>query len=470
MVTSLRLIPILTSVAALSLACRTPDARSPNATETTSASTYERPADVVATPQLLFDPPIFRTVAAKVVGSTAPDPGITALAASGDSVWIAVNNSILASANRGSDWTVASDVADDVNGLSFTSSSEGWAATSGGLLRTLDGGRSWRLVSSLTAGPTTRVRFIDASFGWAMTTGGMERTEDGGQTWQPVDDACGAAGSQFPSLYSFYDSRHGWMLCPRAAGGGAQGRDLYHTTDAAETWHLFSYTQFANVPRTPSPYPLTDCGYATDLYVLSDMEGWISSIRCGLMHTLDGAQSWQQLLINQYDEENASTVYFTSHDRGYVIWRGLFETENAGATWTTRYSYPAARVDQRDVAVAAAFLPGYRVASSSVDRAGAIWAVATRCPQRYDPRLQQKIGRSVYDDCEFHAQLLRSTGGGSNWSSYVLSGVQPSIVESPRGEPLALFDHESKYVSTDNGTTWTRVHRDPLTGAFPGAN
>ncbi len=69
----------------------------------------------------------------------------------------------------------------------------GWAVARQ-IYQTLDGGRTWRLIKSVTW--DGQFSFVSAELGWAVARSGEERalvqTADGGRTWQLLDPVVGA--------------------------------------------------------------------------------------------------------------------------------------------------------------------------------------------------------------------------------------------------------------------------------------
>ncbi|MDR4469078.1 MAG: YCF48-related protein, partial [Nitrospira sp.] len=69
--------------------------------------------------------------------------------------------------------------------IQFQSVQNGWAVGSGGtILRTIDGGKKWKRVTSGTSSLLTSVFFVDPLNGWVAGAAGLlKRTTDGGNSW-----------------------------------------------------------------------------------------------------------------------------------------------------------------------------------------------------------------------------------------------------------------------------------------------
>lgn len=134
-----------------------------------------------------------------------------------------------------------------LDAITFTSAARGWAAGSGRILGTADGGATWR---TEYAGPARlyQVDFTDASHGWAVGVRELLATSDGGRTWVPRPEPCGLIDS-----VHFVTPLLGYAVSgapevrlgagpPVATGTGAQGSGpvaggrLLVTRDGGRTW------------------------------------------------------------------------------------------------------------------------------------------------------------------------------------------------------------------------------------------
>ncbi len=110
--------------------------------------------------------------------------------------------------------------------IQFPTPQHGWAVGSGGtILKTIDGGKKWKRVSSGTTTLLTSVYFMDLSKGWVTGAGGwLSRTTNGGESWsqQPLDSQQPLYATSFPS------SNVGWVV----GGGGT----IFSTADGGRHW------------------------------------------------------------------------------------------------------------------------------------------------------------------------------------------------------------------------------------------
>ena len=163
---------------------------------------------------------------------------------------------LLRSVDGGANWTVRdmSDVAgmildikfiDERTGLIFASTSSDAAATEGLILRTSDGGVSWREVyrSGRKAELIWKASFVDSKIGYATVQSYdperaqqvIVKTIDGGQSWRELPMVVDASARQFG--IGFVDERRGWV--GTMAGG-------FETKDGGKTFVRVGIAKAAN--------------------------------------------------------------------------------------------------------------------------------------------------------------------------------------------------------------------------------
>jgi photosystem II stability/assembly factor-like uncharacterized protein len=263
--------------------------------------------------------------------------------------------------------TVQSGTTADLYVIQFMDALHGYAAgQNGAVIRTSDGGLSWRSVGIPTTFPVRALSFISFDHGWAVTgdvdhpdnSGGMWETTDGGESWTNrqynstrarlgvsfVSDvigwACGArngplditatkdGGQTFGTQSSA--SIFGWTygikgLSPEvvwAAGGTyfpAVSGFLLYSTNGGASWH----------ERSMGVLPFF---FAIDF---PDMQhGYAAGESGGVYATTDGGQSWRSVSVNTTSA--LRSVSFASAQHGWVCGEdgSMFLTTDGGQSWS----------------------------------------------------------------------------------------------------------------------------------------
>ena len=116
----------------------------------------------------------------------------------------------------------------------------GWAITDTGAIRTNDGGATWH---DVTPSGVTKLGFgipfyfLDSNHGWVVaadssnpSSGTLYRTQDGGSTWQS------SAVSFLMGTMDFINASNGWMMADLGVGAGSDAVAVFLTTDGGQTW------------------------------------------------------------------------------------------------------------------------------------------------------------------------------------------------------------------------------------------
>ena len=173
-----------------------------------------------------------------------------------------------------------------VTAVDFVDATTGWVQVrfrSGdvALMQTTDGGLSWNAQLTVAAGShRAYMKFFDGAvgiLGLLDTRPALLRTGDGGRTWRTLPFPSDAATVL---SYSFVDSDNGWML---ASPEGNSPSVLYRTDDAGQTWTDLG-----------SPVAPPDEAYQVHFSYLTT--GWLTTASSGpyLYRTRDFGASWSR--------------------------------------------------------------------------------------------------------------------------------------------------------------------------------
>jgi len=191
-------------------------------------------------------------------------------------------------------------------GWAVADASEDWDTAdrgSGGrlVLRTADGGRTWRDVSppglaDLDRRTFTSAFFLNARAGWVLTgrsgqpISRLLSTADAGTHWirtrlrLPPDEQ---------AEVTFADARHGGILTNRQSTreGGAGEMRLYQTDDAGRIWRL-SFRRAGLIAASPTGLTFRT---AADLWITTFQEHRRDPLP--LYHSRDGGRTWSSVLF-----------------------------------------------------------------------------------------------------------------------------------------------------------------------------
>lgn len=262
-----------------------------------------------------------------------------------------------------------------------------------------DGGTTWAPVR-LPPGPAGPIAFLDGRTGWLLggligspvgrtvagARRGLLRTDDGGQTWRQLA-AAGLDGTSGGSQLLFLDADHGVLWTGTPSGD----QTVLATEDGGDTWRLAATLR--------SPLPATR---ATGVTLLRDggrLLAWLTTLPAGqideegriargpsgeldvdtfLFSSDDGGRTWSgPLPAPQVVAAFAQpTPVLVGPGRLVLIeGRRLWRSDDGGATWTARVAQvpegiePVAMLRSTDRAL---FALGIRERTSGVVLAGAL--------------------------------------------------------------------------------------------------
>ncbi len=213
----------------------------------------------------------------------------------------------------------------------FIDQNRGWAAGSKGtLLRTEDGGKTWKAIAASTDDVVRDIFFVDEQNGWLVCEVNayqlktvdeprayLMKTTDGGSNWARVE----IKGFDVDSILVravFSRGGRGWAFGEAGA--------IFTTRDAGETW-----------VRLRSPTRRLLLG---GTFVDND-RGWVVGAGATIIQTSDGGDTWYQSSLPGVEK----TVRFTAasffdNRLGWAVGSGgsVYRTTNGGRTWQRQES------------------------------------------------------------------------------------------------------------------------------------
>ena len=237
----------------------------------------------------------------------------------------------------------------------------GWVVYPGGYLhRTIDGGRTWQVGRVLTREPNTksvvslgRLFMVSPQSGFGVSDTGTEllRTSDGGLTWRAMQIREGTVNF---TVLAFLDAKQGWvagikgMLAMTRDGGrtleslppapvlaplqmqfvsvsagwllDAQAFRLSHTLDGGQSWQPCQ-----GGSATPG---------IRGFFFRTPTQGWAAAVGGVILRTTDGCMSWQAVQTPRTDDLNA--IQFLDSSTGWAVGDNdtVLKTTDGGLTWT----------------------------------------------------------------------------------------------------------------------------------------
>ena len=234
-----------------------------------------------------------------------------------------------------------------------------YLACGNGIVRSIDGGKSWRMVTDWRVSDVTAI-VIDPTNGqniYAASGWGLVRSQDGGETWEGIDQGIDERFSKTIAL----DPKNPRRLLAGTAGG------LFESTNRGNKWHRIKAVPAAHVLRLRhgnaksgvwlavteghSAWLSTNAGKSwqqaaldagdANLYACAvdptnadnlAIGGW----EVGVFTSTDGGKSWQHRAAG-LPSPNVLTLTYDPNDPG-KLWAASFEegtvwSKDAGATW-----------------------------------------------------------------------------------------------------------------------------------------
>jgi photosystem II stability/assembly factor-like uncharacterized protein len=285
------------------------------------------------------------------------------------------------------------------------------------LLRTDDAARSWRRVSPVLRG--SPVDFADVRNGWV----GLRATRDGGRTWRRIRSPCDGYDDEHLALAT---ARVGFVVCGGQPATIMQDKLLYRTADSGRTWRLVANARMFGAPKLRGILPSE--GYADVMTFRDPRHGVLAAGRIGLYTTTDGGLRWQTGLV-MVDGPAITAVAWPTRRALYVLLtNGELVRRDARRRW--RLVYPHT-------------LPPPNVFAFADVRHG---IGAGRSDFRYDP-----------------GAILATADGGHTWHERGripgVAGVTRVVAASRRVVYALTWPRSRVFRSADGGRSWRLARR-----------
>ncbi len=250
---------------------------------------------------------------------------------------------------------------DDLHTGFFLTDSLGWVVThsTGLVLHTTDGGKTWRTQAKLEAGYLESIFFVDKKLGWICgDKGRIYRTEDGGKKWHQIGEN---RMELFFTGIHFFNRNEGFVV-----GMNTQSRKsvLLESSDGGRTWNdhstkvsgtgLIGSIKFLNKDvgfiaafnsifhttnggRTWNAFPVGQGTVIREITFLNRSTGWAVGHKGILVTTADQGQSWKR--SNSFSDGLLRSVVFINEKLGFIAGdkdsngTTLWQTNDGGKSW-----------------------------------------------------------------------------------------------------------------------------------------
>jgi len=212
----------------------------------------------------------------------------------------------------------------------FLDRNRGWVAGSNGtLLQTTDGGATWKKLLPLTRDTLHDVYFANENVGWLVVERDLLKlktndeprsyllkTEDGGFSWRPIFLKTADTNVRLVRAI-FADSRRGWVF-------GETGI-VFATRDGGEHWEL---------QASPTKHLLLGGAFVDNAHV------WLVGAGATIVQTRDGGMTWQSGIVRDDANVRFNSASFVANNLGWAVGAAgrIFKTIDGGRTWSPQRS------------------------------------------------------------------------------------------------------------------------------------
>ena len=216
-------------------------------------------------------------------------------------------------------------VSSSIREIFATSEENVWSTTMDGtILRTIDGGENWKIITTFTDTDEGGFCAINESTAWMVVsynysdnpnTIGLYKTTDGGTNWIRQSGLYDGEGA-FPNWVYFWNENDGLVA--------GDNLELYTTTDGGNNWNAVT-----DMPGL-THYQINTLNYTS---VIGDTL-WYSTANA-IYRSIDKGHTWEAYNFNPHDYLRMGYLAFKNNQEGLILnGNYLAKTTNGGETWT----------------------------------------------------------------------------------------------------------------------------------------
>ncbi|MFD2247543.1 YCF48-related protein [Pontibacter ruber] len=383
-----------------------------------------------------------------------------------DTIYTTSNKSLFKSTDGGNSWSKvpikpSSQNSYDqynltINKSAFINSKVGHVACNNGyILKTTDGGVTWKVTESTNTIPSNffTIHFVNSQIGFASKEhNSILKTTDGGETWYVISDPNHA-------IYSFF------FLSENIGFGTGEYGVIYKTTNSGGTWESIGFQK-----------ALYDGTSMFGIHFTDENTGYAAGMRGRIVKTTDGGKTWSDYAFTY---NNINDLQFPTTTTGYALGSELYKTTDKGKNWATvntgldesTHYYRFAKFFSADTGYVVTHEGLY---SNSIDQllktndGGNTWTKLTL--DSYGIRISSMYffnNRFGYVCTDSYAGngFLKTVDGGKTWQkiSNFTGATRMHFVDENHGIATRYGD---LYRTTDGGVNWIKLRE--VYGYFTG--
>jgi len=350
-----------------------------------------------------------------------------------NTVYCAVGQSfILKSTHRGMNWEKVQVGQEQLNVLFFHDSLSGFAVSTNGVYKTINGGDSWlRAALPVEGQQPTDITFTSKNIGYiGLRNNKIAKTTDAGESWKILPDVPSA---NFPlgNVFCFADDDVGYLIAGK----------LYKTINGGDSWSEI-YTSY---------FPVTIFALDRDTAYLSfDFE---------TVKTVNGGDTWEYL------SSEAAFIYFSDANEGVslVNYSKALKTVDGGLNFQVRFNSNFTFI-WKAMSFSGSFgcAIGGDNALAITEDGGTTWKLANMNPQHgifQDSHFSTTNEGFILGD---ESGFLRTYDNGENWY-YDEGAIRKDVHELAFSDPdtgIFIVTNNYAYFTDDGGKT---MHQESWT-------
>lgn len=247
--------------------------------------------------------------------------------------------------------------------IHFADANTGWVGGSNGaILETLDGGVTWKNGVKFTSDTIKRIHFTDRQNGWALcerdiyslgsdVPSYLMRTTDGGRSWKKLDfedsnrrritnivfaqSGFGIALGEMGTFYALANDKNTWKKMASPTNylmiDGAFAGELKGAIVGGGGTILF--TEDAGVTWSPAVVSQKTRSMLKSVYFLDERYGWTVGANGSVYQTINGGKYWR--LQNTRTAADLNAVYFADTANGWAVGEqgSILRSTTGGNVW-----------------------------------------------------------------------------------------------------------------------------------------